>query len=50
MEEIRSMKCPQCVKGKERKKAAQSGKVKVQQAEEEGERVLRCTVWPLNEV
>ena len=50
IEEIRSMKCPQCMKRKESREAAQPGKVKAQQAEKEGERVLRCTVQPLNEV
>ena len=50
MEEIRSMKCPQCMKRKKRREAVQPGKVKAQQAEEEGERVLRHTVQPLNKV
>ena len=49
-EEVEAGECNKCEYKRRKRKAAQSRKVKTQQAEKEGERDLRCTLRPLNEV
>jgi len=48
--EVEVGECNKCEDKRRRKEAAQPREVKTQQEEKEGEKDLRCTLWPLNEV
>jgi len=48
--EMEAGECNKCEDERKRKEAVQPREVKTQQAEKEGERDLRHTLWPLNEV